>query len=395
MAVFTDVLERLPMRRGAPAAILAAALAAACSGEAPEASERRPGGRPEIVPVVAERPERRSLDDVFLVREATLLPIADATISTRQEGFVRRLVPEAGDILHEGDLIAEIDPSDRQLRVNELRAELRRARTALDVEKQAFERIGELFERNIVSEGERDTSRAALERARAELEQARAQLERGEQDLAELKITAPMPGVITQHFTESGEYLERGDAVTTLKRIDVMFAVCTVNERFLADVEEGSPALVEVTAFPGRRFEGLVWKIIGDALIESRSFPVKIVLQNPDLALKPGMSARVSFTRRLENAVLVPKDAVLDPTDAAHVYVVREGVAVRRPVTLGSAVDQRWQVHAGVGPEDLVIVTGNEDLEDGWSVKLVELPPPGPPTLPESRQAERRGRSGS
>ncbi len=375
-------------------AALALALAA-CSGDPPEASLSREDGENKVTAVVVERPQVESLDDVFLERESTLLPVAEATISTRQEGFVRDLVPELGDILHEGDLIAEIDPTDRQLRLAELRAALNQAETGLHVEQGTWERFQKLYKRDVISEGQKDLQLAALERAKSEVAQARARVERAEEDLAQLHIVAPMPGVITQHFTETGEYLERGEAVTRLKRIDVIVALCTVNERFLNEVREGSPALVHVTAYPDRVFEGLVWKVVGDAVVESRSFPVKVLLQNPDLALKPGMSARVSFIRHLQNALLVPKDGVLDAGRSPHVLVVREGLAARLDVELGASIDERWHVRSGVTPADLVIVTGNEDLDPGASVKMVELPPPGRPTLPEPTQAERPGKADS
>jgi membrane fusion protein (multidrug efflux system) len=180
-----------------------------------------------------------------------------------------------------------------------------------------------------------------------------------------------------------------------MKRVDVVVAVCTVSERFLAQVSEGSPAVVEVAAYPGRQFEGLVWKIIGDALVESRSFPVKVLLPNPDLALKPGMSARVAFRRHLTDAVLVPKDAVLDVEQQPHVFVVRDGKAERRDVELGAAIGDAWHARSGLGPDDLVVVTGNEDLQSGDLVKTVELPRPGAPAVPAAEKAARGGAQGS
>jgi membrane fusion protein (multidrug efflux system) len=213
--------------------------------------------------------------------------------------------------------------------------------------------------------------------------------------MSELHIFAPIPGVITDVRAQDGEYVRRGAAIVHMKRIDVVVAVCTVSERFLAQVSEGSPAVVEVAAYPGRQFEGLVWKIVGDALVESRSFPVKVLLPNPDLALKPGMSARVAFRRHLTDAVLVPKDAVLDVEQQPHVFVVRDGKAERRDVELGAAIGDAWHARSGLRPDDLVVVTGNEDLQAGDLVKTVELPRPGAPAVPAAENAARGGAQGS
>jgi membrane fusion protein (multidrug efflux system) len=226
------------------------------------------------------------------------------------------------------------------------------------------------------------------------VEEARARLRTAEQDLAELRIEAPMPGLVTGLSTDEGEYLPRGGVVAQLKRIDTIVALCTVSERFLGEVREGGPAVVEVSAFPGRKFPGLIWKIIGDALLESRSFPVKVVIPNADLALKPGMSARIAFRRHLDAAVLVPKDAVLDPGERPHVFVVEDGRAERRDVELGAPFGDRWHARAGLAPDDLVVVTGNEDLRPGGLVKVVELPPSGAGE-PAAEKAARPDAAGS
>jgi RND family efflux transporter MFP subunit len=383
---------RVPTRFGAA---LALALASACGGAEPDVAAGGPPRDHGPVPVVAAAPERRSLDDVFLEREATLYPVAEATVSTRQEGFVRTLLPEAGDVLQAGDRIAEIDPTDRKQKLEQLRAALSAEKTSLAVEQQGWQRVAELHARQIVSEEQREQQRANLDRARARVDEARARVETAEQGMSELHIFAPIPGVVTDVRAQDGEYVRRGAAIVHMKRIDVIVAVCTVSERFLAQVSEGSPAVVEVAAYPGRQFEGLVWKIVGDALVESRSFPVKVLLPNPDLALKPGMSARVAFRRHLTDAVLVPKDAVLDVEQQPHVFVVRDGKAERRDVELGAAIGDAWHARSGLAPDDLVVVTGNEDLQSGDLVKTVELPRPGAPAVPAAENAARGGAQGS
>jgi membrane fusion protein (multidrug efflux system) len=348
-----------------------------------------------ITPVVVAKPEVRSLQDVFLQREATILPPVQPRIATRQEGFVKRYIPEIGDILHEGDLIAEIDDTNHRLALVELRAALRRARATLSEQERAWKRAQELFEQNIISEGDLVARRAAIERAHADVAEAGARVDRAESDLADLRIVAPIPGVVTEQLSFAGEYLERGDILATMKRIDLVFAVCTVNERHAASIQEGAPAVVEVTGFPGRTFEGLIWKVVPDVEVKSRSFPIKVLLPNPDLVLTPGMSARVSFIRALDHALLVAKDAVLEDGDARYVLVVEDGTATRRPIELGAAIEDRWHVRAGLDGSESVIVAGNEDLDAGSAVRVVELPPPGPPTLPDSLQADRDAPAGS
>jgi RND family efflux transporter MFP subunit len=388
-------LSRRARVRGRGLAGLAMALLLASCGGEPAGGAQAEKERDEVKPVVTARPTFGPLEDTFLEREATLLPVAEATISTRQEGFVLSLLPEVGDVLHAGDRIAELDRTDSSLLLAELRASLMKTKANLENQKRSWERVVELHEKQVASDEQRDEAQTALDRAQAEFEEARARVERQEQRDEELTILAPMPGIISKLHSEAGEYLERGDPIVEMKRIDTVIALCTINERYLTEVREGSPAVVHVTAYPDRVFEGLVWKVIGEALVESRSFPVKVLLPNADLELKPGMSARVGFKRSLDEALFVPKDAVIEEDGDAVVYVVEEGVAKRRRIEVGASLDERWHVRAGLAVDELVVVQGNEDLEVGDRVRMVELPPPGPPTLPTSLEAERSGAAGS
>ena len=384
---------RRPTLWGLVSLVAAGALAlGGCSGDPAESRTAPP---PREKPVVTVLPAVDSIDDTFLEREATLYPAADATISAKQDGFVIDVVPEIGDVIHAGDVIVELDRTDRGLQIRELRATLKKAETNLANEQRTWDRVLELHSKRVASDERRDEQKAQVDLARAELEEARARLARQEIWFKDLTILAPFPGVVAELSAEGGEYVERGDPLARLKRIDIIVAACTINERYLNVVREGSPAVVHVTAHPDRTFEGLVWKIVGDALIESRSFPVRVLIPNPDLALKPGMSARVAFRRSVKDAVLIPKDAVVANGNGSVVYVIEDGVARERPVELGAAIGDRWHVRSGIDRGDAVVVQGNEDLHSGDAVQLVELPPPGPPSLPTALEAERGTAAGS
>jgi membrane fusion protein (multidrug efflux system) len=359
---------------------------AACSGE-PTADARPGNGEegPETVPVVVTHPELASLEDVFLEREATLRPIVTTTISAQQEGVIRRIPPEVGDAVHEGDLLVDLNDIEYRLRLDERRADQQKAEVTLEERKRAWARIETLYKKNIISEDERDDVRLSLDRAQAEWEQARVRVERAEVDVQALRILAPFPGVISTIHADVGSYVQRADAILELKRVDWIVALCTVSERDLVHVHEGGSARVTLPAFPGRVFEGLIWKIVPDALVASRSFPVKILLKNPQIELKSGMSARIAFVRRVEDALLVPKDAVEDDGDEQVVWIADEGRAARRVVELGSAFGDRWHVRRGLSVGESVIVTGNEFLEPDTRVEIAVLPPPGPPTLPAAQ----------
>ncbi len=368
-------------------------LCAACSPASEDSDSRKRNSGPKPVAVV--RVAQESVEGAFLQRDATLHPVSQVRVSTRQEGFVLSRSVEDGDVLHKGDPIAYLDDTEHRLRLTEFRAAQRRAEASREEAARAWKRTVELFERKVASAGERDDRRTELTRADADVAEATAREKRATEALDEFTIRAPMEAVVSELFIESGAYLERGDPIAHLKRINNMLAITSVSERYLSQIGEGLPVELTVTAYPGRSFEGVVWKIIPDASLESRSFPIRVLVPNPAYELKPGMSAQVNFSRRLDDALLVPKDSVLGRGENRHVFVVKDDVAVRREVSLGHAVGDRWHVTEGLTAEDWVIVTGNEELDDGGAVQIVDLPPPGPPTLPTRLEAGRPEGAGS
>ena len=337
------------------------------------------------VPVVVTSPETRSLEDVFLEREATLLPIRTTMISAQQEGVIRRIHPEVGDPVHAGDVLVEIDETDKRLRVAEIRATLRKEHVTLAEAERTWKRTEELYRQKVISEEEQGDHRLALERARAEVEEAEARLKREEQELRAHKVVSPFPAVVSEIVSQIGSYVQRGDAILQLKNLEWIVALTSAGERDLVHVHEGATARVTVPAFPGRTFEGLIWRIIPDALLASRSFPVQILLRNQATELKSGMSARVAFVRQVEDAMLIPKDAVVRERGENSVWVVQDDRATQRSVELGAAFGDRWHVRSGLAVEDVIVITDNEFLSVGSSVLMVDLPPPGPPRLPAAQ----------
>ncbi|MCP4007339.1 MAG: efflux RND transporter periplasmic adaptor subunit [bacterium] len=368
-------------------ALLLAVVATSCSDTAEKKGP--PDSKDKATPVAVVRVVQERVEGAFLEREATLHPVSQVVLSTRQEGFVLSRHMEDGDTLHKGDLVVEIDSTEHRLELAELRAAVRRTSATLDDAQRALARTQALFKKNVISEGERDDKRTALARAEADVAEARARLTRGEEALREFSVRAPMDSVVSDVFLEAGTYLERGDKIVHLKRIDNMLAVASISERYLSQIKEGMPVEVSVTAFPGRTFEGLLWKIIPDASLESRSFPVRILVPNLRHELKPGMSASVKFTHEIHDALLVPKDAVIGSKAHPYVFIASEEHAERREIEIGQAVGDRWHVLSGLTTEDWVVVTGNEELSEGREIQIVDLPTPGLPKLPTQLEAGR------
>ncbi len=143
-------------------------------------------------------------------------------------------------------------------------------------------------------------------------------------------------------------------------------------ERYVSKINEGLKVTVNFDALPGMNMEGEITSLVPQADRESRTFPVKINLDNKDGIIKSGMVARVSFPIGDPSTVmLVPKDAIVSQNNANFIYIVSEGAAQPLPVSTGMAYEDKIQVTGPVKTGQSVIVKGNERLMPNQPVRIL------------------------
>jgi membrane fusion protein (multidrug efflux system) len=145
-----------------------------------------------------------------------------------------------------------------------------------------------------------------------------------------------------------------------------------VPERYISKIKSGESIAVGFDALPGVRIDGLITSVVPQADSETRTFPVKVSVENKDGLIKSGMVARVSFPIGDPSTVkLVPKDAVVSQNNAQFVYVVKEGAAQPLPVSTGMAYEDRIEVTGPVEKGMTVVVKGNERLMPNQPVQII------------------------
>ncbi|HPF99343.1 MAG TPA: efflux RND transporter periplasmic adaptor subunit [Kiritimatiellia bacterium] len=202
-------------------------------------------------------------------------------------GRIASLPLQEGAVVSKGDLVAQIDSRDYELRRDEAAAAARAA-------EADFKRIKQVFEQKSVTQKQLDDAQAGVDLARARLALA-------EKAVADCRVTAPMDGVVTTKSREEGEVISVGTPVVQLSRLDEVWLSVYVPESHLARVKLGQPARVKVDG-DKRFFEGLVTFISPEAEFTPRNvqtpderaklvYRVKITLKNPKGIFKPGMPA--------------------------------------------------------------------------------------------------------
>jgi HlyD family secretion protein len=154
--------------------------------------------------------------------------------------------------------------------------------------------------------------------------------------------------------------------------IQTVRIVANLVERDLGRVSTGMDASVNVDAYPGEIFKGRVARIAPVLDPATRTAQMEVEIPNEAFRLKPGMYARVEFTvRQHDNALIVPRNAIVDLEGKRGVFVADNKVAKFRPVELGIVEGEKTEVVSGVSENDAVVTTGAGALRDGDPIQLV------------------------
>lgn len=375
----------------------------------------------------------------------TIQPKRQVDVSANAMGTIVKLAVVEGQRVQQGDLLMEIDPSEYASAVKALeaailsaRADLQLAEASLDKAVQDRDRAESLFKENISSEEQVNAARtnarieqARVEAARHRIAQYQANLAKAHHDLDKVTLTAPMTGVITRLNVEEGENAimgtlnNPGTVLLVIADLGTMEAWVEVDETEVVMVELGQPAVVEIDAFPDRKFHGQVTEIGNSPLRvgagasrEAVDFEVKITLEETLPNIRPGLSAKAEITvAERQDAVAVPLGAVTvrevplsagdirryagsrarkqkaaleefgfgvrDTTAAAGVksketegvFIFRDGFVKFVPVTIGIAGEDDFEITSGLTAGQTV-VTGPfrvlRQLKDGALVEKIK-----------------------
>lgn len=214
-----------------------------------------------------------------------------------------------------------------------------------------------------------------ISQAEAQYRAAAAEVKRLQYDLERSRVTAPFTGYVVAKHTEVGQWLDRGDPVVTLIELDVAHVIVPVPERYISQVQLGDQVRLEFDAIPGRSREGRVVHIIPQAN-ESRTFPITVAADNAQALLKSGFVARATLTvGEQQDALLVPKDAIVSQGTQQIVYAIRDGKAMTVPIQRTSFFEGSAIVVGALQKGEQVVIRGNERLRPGQAVRVVASAP--------------------
>lgn len=246
-------------------------------------------------------------------------------VGSQVSAIIKEILVDFNSPVKKGQVIARLDPTFLQAAVSENEAALAKAEATLTQATRDRERIQNLFEQSLAAQVDYDNALTAVDVAKASVQQARASLERARVNLAYSVITSPIDGVVVSRNVDVGQTVAASLSAPTLftiaQDLRQMQIETNIDEADIGGLREGMEAEFTVDSYPDEKFRGTIRQIRYAATVEQSvvTYPVIIDVHNPDLKLRPGMTANVTIvTASSENALRVPATALRfrPPADA-------------------------------------------------------------------------------
>ena len=370
---YAQLLGKVPFKAvaivigaGAAAAAAFAALSWTANASRPVAAAE-PVIRPARVMEIAY--QRRSQS---LVLAGTIVPRIETSLGFRVAGKVTARVVDVGTTVKSGDLIAQLDPSDYRLAVDNARGALTSAEADYARAKADHERYLQLRGTNVFTAQTLEQRQSLAATAQARVDQARSQLTTAENNLGYTELRANTDGVVTQVQAEVGQVLPQGQGVVRVARTDELEIMVGVPEHRLKTVREAKAASFELWSDPGHRYTVRLRELSPSADPMTRTYPARFSVLEPPAFIGLGMTATLSFERPDAQSVAeVPLSAIFQRGTQPAVWVVdkENGTVALRAVTIARWRDETAAIASGVKDGELIATAGVHKLEVGQKVK--------------------------
>lgn len=314
----------------------------------------------------------------------TVEPVTKVDVGTQVSGIIDKIYVDYNSVVKKGQLIAEMDKVTLQAELESQEAVLANAKAEFDYQQKNYARKKVLFEKKLISDSDYETATYDYEKAKSSYEKSRADIIKVRRNLGYAVITSPIDGVVISREVEEGQTVAAGFETPTLftiaRDLTEMQVVADVDEADIGQVGEGQRVTFSVDAYPNDLFEGEVTQVRLEATVESNVVTYEVVISapNPDLKLKPGLTATVSiYTLEKENVPVIPAKALkfvpdeqIAQANGYRVYAidventalqktvwVKEGFTLQeKEVTTGTTVNSLVEIVDGVGENEEVVV---------------------------------------
>jgi membrane fusion protein (multidrug efflux system) len=307
----------------------------------------------------------------YLLFSATVEAEETVDVFSQATGLVKQVFSEEGDRVREGQILVKL--VDEELKLSEAEARLTFQRL-----EGNFKRREEIYNKNLLSKEE-------YEREKFDLEQAKLRWQKASLALNRAEVKSPVGGIISERFVKLGDRVAPGGSkLYTLVNMKSLISRVHVPGRELRNLSAGQPAMITTDFLPDQKFKGEILRISPVVDPASGTIRVTLGITDEDGQLRPGMFVNTHIvTATHEQAVLVPKRAVIYDDGLPHVFAVEDSTASKIQLKVGFEDSDHLEVLAGVKQGDRIVVVGQNGLKDKAKIRIIEgeglrIPPDKP-----------------
>ena len=327
----------------------------------------------------------------------TIEPVTEVEVGTQVSGIIDKIYVDYNSVVTKGQLIAEMDRATLQSELASQQATYDGAKAEYEYQKKNYERSKGLHEKSLISDTDFEQALYNYQKAKSSYDSSKASLAKAERNLAYATITSPIDGVVISRDVEAGQTVASGFETPTLFTIAAdltqMQVVADVDEADIGGVVEGQRASFTVDAYPNDVFEGVVTQIrLGDASSTSSTsttttvvtYEVVISAPNPDLKLKPHLTANVTiYILDKKDVLSVPNKAlrftpekplignndIVKDCEGEHKLWTREGTTfTAHPVEVGISNGISTEIISGISEGTKVVTEATIGAMPGENV---------------------------
>jgi RND family efflux transporter MFP subunit len=336
------------------------------------------------IPAVSVVSPKQTAPTDEIILPGNVQPFINSPIYSRTNGYLKKWYFDIGAHVKQGQLLALIETPEVDQQLQQARSNLLTAQANLELAAITKTRYLGLLKSNAVSQQDADNAVGTYNANKAIVEADKAAVEQYSALVSFEKIYAPFDGVITARNTDIGDLINSGSGggvKTDLFHIvqpGVLRVYVNVPEEYSQGIKVGMTADLNITEFPGRKFQGKLVRTANDINVTTRTLLIEIDVDNPTGTLLTGSYAEVHLAVPTQaSTFLIPVNTLIFRSEGLHVATVKDGKVVLAAVTPGHDFGNQIEIVAGLKAGDQVVVNPPDSIVAGQAVKIVQASLPG------------------
>ena len=311
----------------------------------------------DTVPVTAVKVETVKLDEQ-LVLAGNVYPAQEVIVVSETQGKVLSIHFDVGKNVGKGSILAKVDDELKQ--------------AAFNIAEANFDKATKDLERYKALNKEKSVNDVQLEQAIVSFKSAESQYITTKRQLEDTKIKSPISGIVTSRNIEVGTYVQTNTPVANVINIAALKVKVNVAEKDVFKLNAGDKVLISTDVYPDAAYTGTI-KNINSKADDAHTYPVEIDLRNNSRnQLKAGMFVNCTFNSvKSSESKVIPRNALVGSIKSPKVYVIENNKAILKNIVLGAVYTDLIQVIDGLHPGEIVVTSGQINLQDNTSVKIV------------------------